>query len=158
MPPAKLPPLILMADDDEDDRLLAFEALQESNSHFAMRFVRDGVELMHYLRGEEQYRDHRDAPRPDLILLDLNMPRKDGREVLVELKRDPQLAAIPVVILTTSSTQEDIEHGRAQGAAAYRTKPVTFNAMVELMRSLGKFSRAVEPVTDDDLISHPTGL
>jgi CheY-like chemotaxis protein len=150
---SKLPALILMADDDEDDRLLAYEALQESNSNFSMRFVKDGVELMHYLRGEGKYRDHRDAPRPDLILLDLNMPRKDGREVLVEVKDDPALAAIPIVILTTSSTKEDVEHCRAHGAAAYRTKPVTFSAMVDLMRGLDSLCPACELITANDLIS-----
>src|SRR5690606_24812344 len=148
MLPDKLPLLILMADDDEDDRLLAHEALQESNSHFEMNFVRDGVELMQYLRGEGDYQEDVDRRRPDLILLELNMPRKDGREVLVELKGDPDLALIPVVILTTSSTQEDIEHGSALGAASYCTKPVTFNAMVDFMRGLGSLTSATNPCTN----------
>src|SRR5690606_14270373 len=89
--------VVLMADDDEDDRLLAREALLESQSSFEIYFVRDGVELMHYLRKEESYRERQDLPHPNLILLDLNMPRKDGREVLAELKSDPNFVHIPVV-------------------------------------------------------------
>lgn len=150
--------LILMADDDEDDRLLAHEALQESKSHFEMSFVRDGVELMQYLRGEGDYQGQTDLRRPDLILLDLNMPRKDGREVLVELKDDPELAPIPVVILTTSSTQEDIDHGSALGAASYRTKPVTFNAMVDFMRDLGSFTSTADTHISRDLVAHQNHL
>lgn len=128
-----------MADDDEDDRLLAREALLESQSSFEIYFVRDGVELMHYLRKEESYRERQDLPHPNLILLDLNMPRKDGREVLAELKSDPNFVHIPVVIFTTSNNEVDIQYGAALGAASYRTKPVTFNGMVDLMKSLNVF-------------------
>lgn|SRR5690606_5036951 len=132
--------VILMADDDEDDRLLAREALIESKSLFEIYFVRDGVELMQYLRKDGSYRERQDLPTPNLILLDLNMPRKDGREVLAELKSDPNFMQIPVVILTTSNTELDIQYGAALGAASYRTKPVTFSAMVDFMKSLNVFS------------------
>jgi CheY-like chemotaxis protein len=152
----KTPFIVLMADDDEDDRLLAHEALLESHSNIDMRFVRDGVELMQYLRGEGDYCDRPDLPRPNLILLDLNMPRKDGREVLAELKSDPKLADIPVIILTTSSTEQDVLRGSKLGAASYRTKPVTFNAMVDFMRSLD--SLIFSSGSDNDLITHLNGI
>lgn len=128
--------VVLMADDDDDDRLLAYEALTESDAGYEIRFVKDGIELMQYLHREGDYGNNKNAPMPDLILLDLNMPRKDGREVLVELKADPVLEKIPVVILTTSNTQEDIHYTQALGATAYQTKPVTFKGMVEFMKSL----------------------
>lgn len=128
--------VVLMADDDEDDRLLAREALIESKAPFEMRFVRDGVELMQYLRKEGSYREQPDLPRPNLILLDLNMPRKDGREVLAELKADPDLFRIPVIILTTSIRSQDIHCSDNLNTTSYRTKPVTFKAMVDLMKTL----------------------
>ena len=108
------PFVVLMADDDEDDRLLAHEALLESKETYDMHFVKDGVELMEYLRGEGSYKEQ-PAPMPGLILLDLNMPRKDGREVLAELKADPDLLKIPVVILTTSNSQEDLQYSHDLG-------------------------------------------
>lgn len=128
--------VVLMADDDEDDRLLAREALIESHSLVEIYFVRDGVELMQYLRSEGSYRARPDLPMPNLILLDLNMPRKDGREALAELKSDPDLLQIPVIILTTSNTEQDIQCGAALGAASYLTKPATFSGLVEFMKSL----------------------
>lgn len=137
--PGNSPFIVLMADDDEDDRLLAREALLESQAVYEMRFVKDGIELMQYLRKEGSYVNNSDAPTPNLILLDLNMPRKDGREVLSELKTDPQFDHIPVVILTTSNTQEDIECGHTLGAVFYQTKPVTFSAMIEFMKTLGSY-------------------
>jgi|SRR5690554_2061000 len=132
--------VVLMADDDDDDRLLAYEALIESKAGYEIHFVKDGIELMRYLYREGDFSAHRSNPLPNLILLDLNMPRKDGREVLVELKADPALAKIPVVILTTSNTQEDMHYTRALGATAYQTKPVTFKGMVEFMKSLTSYS------------------
>lgn len=132
--------VVLMADDDDDDRLLAYEALVESNAGYEIHFVKDGIELMRYLHREGDYNDNKSTPMPNLILLDLNMPRKDGREVLAELKADPVLKKIPVVILTTSNTQEDIHYTQALGATAYQTKPVTFKGMVEFMKSLTTYS------------------
>ncbi|CAA9590140.1 Two-component transcriptional response regulator, LuxR family [uncultured Synechococcales cyanobacterium] len=135
---------ILLADDDPDDRMLAQEALDESRLANHLYFVKDGEELMDYLYHQGHYTGrHPDggdpAPRPGLILLDLNMPKKDGREALKEIKADPALRQIPVVILTTSKTQEDIYRSYDLGVNSFVTKPVTFEALVELMKSLGKY-------------------
>ncbi|WP_041524040.1 response regulator [Gilvimarinus agarilyticus] len=135
----KKPLIILMADDDADDRLLAEEALVESRVLNELHFAEDGVELIEYLKGEGQYADRSKYPLPGLILLDLNMPKKDGREALAELKADPALRRIPVVILTTSKAEEDMIKGYDLGAASYISKPVTFEALVDLMRTLGKY-------------------
>lgn len=130
---------ILMADDDEDDRLLAKEAMVESRVLNSLRFVEDGVELIAYLRGEGKYGDRAEYPMPGLILLDLNMPKKDGREALRDIKADADLRRIPVVILTTSKAEEDMLRGYDLGAASYITKPVTFDALVDLMGALGRY-------------------
>ncbi|MBU3023222.1 response regulator [Aestuariibacter sp. A3R04] len=130
---------ILMADDDEDDRLLTLDALKESRVLNNLYCVEDGVELLAYLRREGKYADPKDSPRPSLILLDLNMPRKDGREALQEIKADPSLRAIPVVILTTSKEEEDMLRGYDLGCASYITKPVNFEGLVDLMRALGRY-------------------
>lgn len=131
--------IILMADDDADDRLLAMEAMHESRVLNELHFVEDGVQLLNYLRGKDLYSDRALYPMPGLILLDLNMPKKDGREALAEIKADPRLRRIPVVILTTSKAEADMVKGYDLGAASYITKPVTFDALVELMRTLGKY-------------------
>lgn len=131
--------IILMADDDADDRLLAQEAMHESRVLNELHFVEDGVQLLSYLRGNECFSDRALYPMPGLILLDLNMPKMDGREALAEIKADPRLRRIPVVILTTSKAEEDMVKGYDLGAASYITKPVTFDALVELMRTLGKY-------------------
>lgn len=130
---------ILMADDDEDDRLLAKEAMVESRVLNSLKFVEDGVELIAYLRGEGKYSDRTEYPMPGLILLDLNMPKKDGREALQDIKADADLRRIPVVILTTSKAEEDMLKGYDLGAASYITKPVTFDALVDLMGALGRY-------------------
>jgi len=135
----KKPLTILMADDDGDDRMLTREAMEESRVLNRLYFVEDGVELTAYLNGEDKYSDRERYPMPGLILLDLNMPKKDGREALKEIKSDPKLRRIPVVILTTSKAEEDMLRGYDLGAASYITKPVTFSALVELMRTLGKY-------------------
>ncbi|QPG06738.1 response regulator [Salinimonas marina] len=134
-----LPINILMADDDEDDRLLTLDALKESRVLNNLFCVEDGVELLEFLRREGKYADPKDAPRPSLILLDLNMPRMDGREALQELKADPALRGIPVVILTTSKEEEDMLRGYDLGCASYITKPVNFEGLVDLMRTLGRY-------------------
>lgn len=139
MNPTKKPVTLLMADDDEDDRLLAREAMEESRVLNQLYFVEDGVELMAYLNGTGAYADRAQYPMPSLILLDLNMPKKDGREALKEIKSDQRLRRIPVVILTTSKAEEDMLRGYDLGAASYITKPVTFSSLVELMRTLGKY-------------------
>ena len=130
---------ILMADDDEDDRILAQDAMKESRVLNELYFVEDGVELLAYLNGEGKYADRDSYPLPGLILLDLNMPKKDGREALSEIKNNPALRRIPVVILTTSKAEEDMLRGYDLGAASYITKPVTFDSLVELMKALGKY-------------------
>ena len=130
---------ILMADDDEDDRLLTQDAMKESRVLNQLYFVEDGVALLQYLRREGQYADELAYPKPGLILLDLNMPRMDGREALQHIKSDPELRGIPVVILTTSKQEEDMVKGYGLGAASYITKPVNFEGLVELMKAIGKY-------------------
>jgi CheY-like chemotaxis protein len=130
---------ILLAEDDADDRLLVKEALQESRVLNELRCVEDGEELMEYLRRQGRYADPELSPRPGLVLLDLNMPRKDGREALREIKGDPDLRRIPVVVMTTSKAEEDIFRSYDLGANSYISKPVTFQALVELMKVLGRY-------------------
>lgn len=130
---------ILMADDDEDDCMLAREALAESRLANDLHIVRDGEELMDYLYQRGRYADPKSSPRPGLILLDLNMPKKDGREALKEIKNDPELRQIPVVVLTTSKAEEDIYRTYDLGANSFLIKPMTFAALVEVMRTIGKY-------------------
>jgi CheY-like chemotaxis protein len=130
---------ILMAEDDEDDRLLTKEALEENRLVNDLRFVEDGEELLDYLHRRGRYVDQTHSPRPGLILLDLNLPRKHGHEALQEIKGDPRLRKIPVVILSTSKANEDIHRSYDLGANSYHTKPATFAAMVELTRTLGQY-------------------
>ncbi len=127
---------ILIADDDPEDRMLAQEALEEALLANDLRFVEDGEELMDYLKRRGKYANPEDSPRPGMLLLDLNMPRKDGREALQEIKADPKLASIPIVILTTSRTEEDILRSYDLGASSYITKPVTFDGLVKVMLCL----------------------
>jgi CheY-like chemotaxis protein len=128
-----LPITLLLADDDEEDRLMTVEALKESHLANDVRFVTDGEELTDYLFRRGDYADAEQFPMPGLILLDLNMPKKDGREVLTEIKADPYLRQIPVVVLTTSKTEEDIIRSYALGVNSFITKPVTFEGLVEAM-------------------------
>ena len=133
------PITILMADDDADDRLMTKEAFEESRLANDLRFVEDGVELMDYLQRRGKYSDPATSPRPGLILLDLNMPKKDGREALKEIKADPNLKCVRIVILTTSKAEEDIYRTYNLGAASYITKPVTFAGMAEVIKTVGKY-------------------
>ena len=133
------PITILLADDDADDRMMAGEALAESRLANDLRFVEDGEELMDYLHRRGRYAPPADAPRPGLILLDLNMPRKDGREALGEIKGDPELRKIPVVVLTTSQAEEDIYRTYDLGVNSFITKPVMFESMVGVMKALGRY-------------------
>lgn len=130
---------LLMADDDPDDRMLARDALIEARLVNEMYFVEDGEELMDYLRHQGKYTNLADSPCPGVILLDLNMPKKDGREALKEIKADPDLRRLPVVVLTTSRSEEDIYRTYDLGASSYITKPVTFEGLVEVMKSLKKY-------------------
>jgi CheY-like chemotaxis protein len=129
---------ILLADDDEDDRLMTRDALRDARLHNDLRFVVDGVDLMDYLRGRGRWAEG-DSPRPDLILLDLNMPRKDGREALAEIKGDPSLRSIPVVVLTTSKAEEDLVRTYDLGVNSFITKPVTFLGLVEVMKVFKRY-------------------
>lgn len=130
---------ILLADDDEDDCMLAREALAESRLSSELYVVRDGEELMDYLYHRGRYVSLSSSPRPGLILLDLNMPKKDGREALKEIKNDPELRKIPVIILTTSKAPEDIYRTYELGANSFIIKPMNFAALVEVMRTIGKY-------------------
>ena len=130
---------ILLADDDADDRMMAAEALEESRLANDVRFVEDGEELIDYLRRNGKYQAAGSAPRPGLILLDLNMPKMDGREALREIKADPELRSIPVIVLTTSKAEEDIYRTYDLGVNSFITKPVNFEQLVIVMKALGKY-------------------
>ena len=133
------PVTLLLAEDDPDDRLLAQQALEKSRLVSDLRCVEDGEELLDYLRRRGKYADPKQSPRPGLILLDLNMPRKDGREALHEIKNDPKLRAIPIVVLTTSKSEEDVARTYNLGVNSYIAKPVRFAALVEVMQAIGKY-------------------
>lgn len=130
---------ILVADDDADDRLMIEDALRENRLANSLVFVHDGEELLAYLRRQGKFADPKASPRPGLILLDLNMPKMDGREALAEIKSDPQLRGIPVVVLTTSKAEEDVYRTYNLGVNSFITKPVSFQALVEITRDLGRY-------------------
>ncbi len=132
-------PIILVADDDADDRLMMREALEEDMLAENLRFVEDGEELLDYLLHMGKYEDVQKFPRPGIILLDLNMPRKDGREALKEIKANPKLRQIPIVVLTTSKAEEDIYRTYDLGVNSFVTKPVSFDALVSLMNTLNHY-------------------
>ena len=138
-----------MADDDADDRAMTKEAFDESKLANDLRFVCDGVELMDYLKRRGAYADPATSPRPGLILLDLNMPKKDGREALREIKDDPQLKSIRVVVMTTSKAEEDIARIYDLSAASYISKPVTFPALLDVVRALGKYWLEIVELPDN---------
>jgi CheY-like chemotaxis protein len=133
------PNVILMAEDDADDRLLAQDALNECKLDVELRFVENGEDLLDYLLRRGKYAQANNSPKPGLILLDLNMPRKDGREALREIKASPELRRIPVVVLTTSRADTDIERIYELGANSFISKPVQFEGLVGLMQLLGKY-------------------
>jgi CheY-like chemotaxis protein len=139
MPNQTRPITILMADDDADDRQMTKEAFAESRLVNDLRFVEDGAELMDYLRRQGKYADPATSPYPGLILLDLNMPRKDGWDALREIKADPNLRTLRIVIMTTSKSEEDILRSYDLSVASYITKPVTFSALLEVICVLGKY-------------------
>ena len=130
------PITVLLVEDDPGDELMTREAFEHNKVGNTLHVVRDGAEALDYLyrRG-----DHPDAPRPDLVLLDLNLPKRDGREVLEEIKTDPELASIPVVVLTTSSAEEDILRSYKLHANAYVTKPVDFDQFIKAIRQIDDF-------------------
>ena len=131
--------IILMADDDPDDRMLTQDAFEEARLVNDLHFVEDGEQLMDYLWRRADYSELLKTPLPNLILLDLNMPKKDGREALKEIKSDPRLRRIPIVVLTTSKAEQDILRTYDLGANSFITKPVTFEALVNMMKTLAKY-------------------
>ncbi len=137
------PITILMAEDDPDDRLLTEEAFSEALLANDLRFVEDGEELMDYLYRRGKYADVSNSPHPGLILLDLNMPRKDGREVLSDIKNDDELKYIPVIVLTRSDAEQDVLKSYNLHANSYITKPVDFDQFVEAIRKFEEFWLAV---------------
>jgi CheY-like chemotaxis protein len=130
---------ILLADDDEEDRAMTVSALRERRVANEIRCVSDGEELADYLFHRGIYSNAEDAPKPGLILLDLNMPKKDGREVLAEIKADPRLRSIPVVVLTTSKAEEDVTRTYDLGVNSFITKPVTFEGLVQAMEAFSRY-------------------
>ena len=127
---------VLLVEDDPGDVLMTREAFEQHKVANTLHVVADGVEATKFLRRQDPYAD---APRPGLVLLDLNLPRKDGREVLADIKSDPELCDIPIVVLTTSSSQEDILSSYRLHANAYVTKPVDFNRFVDVVKQIDDF-------------------
>ncbi len=139
------PNVIVMAEDDADDRVLIKDALAECQWNAEIRFVENGEQLMDYLEHKGTFTDPQSSPRPGLVILDLNMPRKDGREVLREMKANADFRRIPVVVLTTSHADTDIERIYDLGANSFISKPLDFQSLVNLMRLLGQYwFKAVE--------------
>jgi len=130
---------ILMADDDLEDRRMTRKALEASRGVSDLRFVEDGEDLMDYLTRRNRYADPLTSPRPDIILLDLNMPKKDGHAALEEIKIHPEFRRIPIVVLTTSNAQEDIERSYDRGASSFITKPDTYQGLVEAMKCFDQY-------------------
>ncbi len=133
------PIIILLADDDEDDCYLIKEGFEENCISNDLHIVNDGEDLMDYLNHRGDFSKINSFPKPDLILLDLNMPRKNGIEALAEIKQDPGLRKIPVVVLTTSEADEDIIKTYDLGVNSFITKPVSFDGLVEVIRTIGKY-------------------
>ena len=143
--------IILMVEDDPDDIYLIGEAIDECQLNAQIYIVENGEQLMDYLHNTGDYHDKEHSPRPDLILLDLNMPLKDGREALKELKEDPDLHSIPVVVLTTSSAERDMKFSYAQGASGFVTKPVTFSGLRDAVCKIGDYwIRTVQLPEDEE--------
>ena len=141
--------MILMADDDPEDRMLAKDALEEHRLSNHLEFVEDGEELMDYLHRRGQYSELIDSPLPGLILLDLNMPRKDGREALAEIKADPNLKRIPIAVLTTSKAEEDILRTYELGVSGFVVKPVRLDGLVHVMKSLVQYWFEIVELSSD---------
>ena len=133
------PVRIVVTDDDMDDRMMIKEAFEESKLGNAVDFVEDGMELLEYLRCQGKYAELAGKPFPGFILLDLNMPRKDGRTVLKEIKSDPALQRIPVIVLTTSKADEDIIKTYDLGVNSFICKPVSFDQLVDIVKTIGHY-------------------
>lgn len=139
MTKSKEPVVILIAEDDEDDFLLTRDAFREADIQTDLRWVRDGEELMDYLLRRGDFQDPAKSPRPVIILLDLNMPKKDGREALKEIKANSDLRRIPVLAMTTSNAKEDIQYTYGLGANSFIRKPVGFNRFVDVVKVIDKY-------------------
>lgn len=139
MPRSGAPITILVADDDADDRMLIEDAFSESKLQNPLHFVEDGEQLLAYLKREGKYEDMEGKPYPGVILLDLNMPKMDGRTALAKIKEDEDLCRIPVIVLTTSKAEEDILRTYNLGVNSFITKPVTFDGLVQVVRSIGQY-------------------
>ena len=133
------PITVLIADDDPEDRMLIEDAFEESCLANDLQFVEDGEELLDYLRRRDKYAEPSTSPRPGIILLDLNMPRMDGWEALKEIKSDPHLRKIPIVVMTTSKAEQDIVRSYDLGVNSFVTKPVTFAGLVEVVKMLSRY-------------------
>jgi CheY-like chemotaxis protein len=131
--------VILLAEDDDEDLEMTLDALRTHRLGNDLRVTRDGEELMDYLHRRGEYADPADAPTPGLVLLDLNMPKKDGRECLAEIKGDARLRSVPVIVLTTSKTEEDIVRSYDLGVNSFITKPVTFTGLAEAMKVIKEY-------------------
>ena len=145
------PMQILMADDDEDDRRAVAKAWKTSRAANPIEFVNDGEQLMDYLHRRGEFSGLAASTRPGLILLDLNMPKKDGREALKEIKAHPDLRQIPVIVLTTSKAEEDVYRTYDLGANSFITKPVTFTSLVELIQVIGKYWVEIVELPNDGM-------
>jgi len=150
MPLHPKPVTILVADDDPDDRHMMREAFAESMLANRLFFVEDGIEVFEYLDRIGRYADPRSAPWPSLLLLDLNMPKMDGREVLERLKADPRFCTIRSIVMTTSKAEEDILRSYRLAAASYITKPVSFEGLVQIIQALGRYWFEIVELPDYD--------
>jgi CheY-like chemotaxis protein len=154
--PTLRPFTILLADDDEEDRELTRDALQNSHLANELKFVVDGQDLLDYLRREGRWAGNGvDAPRPGIILLDLNMPKKDGREALAEIKADQSLRRIPVVVLTTSKDESDVLSTYDLGVSSFITKPVTFGGLVDVRRTWSEYWFEIVELPNGDVSDYP---
>ena len=151
------PITILIADDDPDDQLLIHDALIENRVFNEMHFVGDGQELLDYLLHQGAYKTPQRAPRPDLILLDLNMPRKDGREALREIRQHPELRCIPIVALTTSRADDDVARMYELGANSFIVKPVTFQALVDVIHVITEYWFSIVRLPPHQRATSPQG-
>jgi len=147
----KQPVSILIADDDEDDRFLAKEALREARLMNELDFVEDGEELMDYLLANGKYEYRKDSPLPGFVLLDLNMPKKDGREALKEIKADPGLKDIPIAVLTTSRTEEDIYRSYNLGVNAFISKPISLEGLIEVLKTLSLYGITIVDIPSKNI-------
>lgn len=130
---------IVVAEDDPDDRLLIEDAFEESGTSGEVHFVQDGEELLQYLRREADWSSLSGQPLPALVLLDLNMPKLDGREALKKIKGDENLCVVPIVVLTTSKAEEDVQTSYQAGVNSYLSKPRTFEDLIEIVQTLDRY-------------------